>query len=78
MCLGQSVKNLEQNIAVLDIHGNGQLNTTVSSLYLENGAILKGYECYQIMETTVGHKFLFTCEISISFSVTPPLESLEF
>jgi len=69
---------LEQNIAVLDTQGNGQPNAIVSSLCLKNGAILKGYQCHRIKETTVGHKFLFTCEMSISFSVSPLLESLEF
>jgi len=36
---------LKQNIAVLDTQDNGQPNTIISSLYRNNGAILKGYQC---------------------------------
>jgi len=39
-------KKFGANIVVLDTQDNGQPNTIVSSLYLENGAILKGYQCY--------------------------------
>ena len=78
MCLRQSVKNLKQNITVLDTQTNEEPNAIISSLYLKNGAILEGYQCHPLKKTTVRHKFLFTYEMPISFSVTPLLESLTF
>jgi len=69
---------LKQNIIVLDTQDTGHPNTIISSLCLKNEAILKGYQCRRIKETTGGHKFLFACEMSVSLSVTPFLESLEF